>query len=655
MKNVLISWGALALILSAGPALAEVPQQIHYQGMLTTGAGDPIQCPQPGVDCPSGAVNMVFRIYTELEGGQPVWSETHSNLAVTNGVVDVHLGEQAPIGADWITGSLFLGVELNGTGELAPRQSVVASAFSLRAAVADSIGGITAADVVTKTNIAGFCVTQDALDLLLAESQYLDEPLLGIYLTENGYAPGGGLIGLNCLNGQVAVYNDGDWECGNSGLAADGLVVVSNGLLSNQFVDAFSSENTPVPIKDFYPPGVQDVIAVPDVGVGQSIKVCVSISNSFTPDVQVTLKDPTGAEYNLFDGEEIIGGLSKCYPDDAIALPLDGAPPFEDWFNKNPVGFWSLTVIDQGFNDVDFDGAIESWSIQMQTLSNKKVQATNDFYVQGDAYINGAIKSENAEVVIAGDLRVTGKITGPVFGATGDLDNIACDAQMKGQIRNYSGIFQWCNGSVWSKMNGATYRWTVFATHDNYHNQWAADNRAELFGGVAPSTWTDGCACANQMTDNFNDLRGLITHAGPVIGSLINAKVHSSRRYDYSSTNGHMLVTLFRVHNSTNEAITWNIQRYETSHGGWSEARSMAVNGNDVFCSCDNNGPSHHVSNDVSIPPNRTSTVIMVASTGGDQGSSRFLQNYIDNGSLALPDGLEFVDDFDIKPNGWDN
>ena len=45
----------------------------------------------------------------------------------------------------------------------------------------------------------------------------------------------------------------------------------------------------------------------------------------------------------------------------------------------------------------------------------------------------------------------------------------------------------------------------------------------------------------------------------------------------------------------------------------------------------------------------------MVASTGGDSGNSRFLQNYIDNNSLVLPEGLSFVDDFDVKPNGWDN
>jgi hypothetical protein len=27
---------------------------------------------------------------------------------------------------------------------------------------------------------------------------------------------------------------------------------------------------------------------------------------------------------------------------------------------------------------------------------------------------------------------------------------------------------------------------------------------------------------------------------------------------------------------------------------------------------------------------------------------------FVDN-TLVLPDGLEFVDDFDVKPNGWDN
>ena len=88
-------------------------------------------------------------------------------------------------------------------------------------------------------------------------------------------------------------------------------------------MDAFTSENVPVGIKDFYPPGVQDVIEVPDIGVGQSMKVCVNISNSFTPDVQVTLKDPTGAKYSLYDGKELIGGLSQCYPDDAEAIPSE--------------------------------------------------------------------------------------------------------------------------------------------------------------------------------------------------------------------------------------------------------------------------------------------------------------------------------------------
>ena len=60
--------------------------------------------------------------------------------------------------------------------------------------------------------MAGYRVTEENLADALKDADYLNEDALGVYLTENGYKPGGGLVGLQCLNGQVAVYNDGDWE-----------------------------------------------------------------------------------------------------------------------------------------------------------------------------------------------------------------------------------------------------------------------------------------------------------------------------------------------------------------------------------------------------------------------------------------------------------
>ena len=658
-RLALFSLSACALLLLPTTALTAVPSTIHYQGMLTTAAGDPIHCPDPNdlqKGCPSGVINMVFRIYDNPVGGDPVWTETHSSVPVVNGVVNLDLGTKSPVSPNLVSGDLYLGIELNNTGEMSPRQKIVASAFAVRAAEADSVAGINAADIVTAGNVAGYCVTEENLADALANANYLNEDALGVYLTENGYKPGGGLAGLQCLNGQVAVYNDGDWECGNSGLAPDGIAQVSNGLMSNQFVDAFTSDNVPVSIKDFYPPGVQDVIEVPDIGVGQSMKVCINVSNSFTPNVQITLKDPTGAQYSLYDGQELIGGLSACYPDDAEAKPIGNAPPFTDWFNKNPQGFWSLQVIDQGFNDVEFDGAIESWSVQMQTLSNKKIQATNDLIVQGNAFINGAIKTENDnnEVLVDGDLKVTGKITGPVFGTMGDLDNVACDDNMKGQLRNYKGIFQWCNGNVWTKMNGATFRWTKWATY-NQPQGWFLDNRTDMMAGQHPSKWGDGSACAHTMSSDFDLLRQFFTRSGPAIGTLKNANVYMHRHeYTHSSTNSQQTAALFRIHNSTDQDIVWNAKWYGTGYAGWGEYLSVALNGQNIWCPGGNYYASDNHSLNLTIPANRTSTAIFVSS-GTPSSTSRSVVLYFEGDSLVLPDGLEFVDDFDVKPNGWDN
>ena len=94
---------------------------------------------------------------------------------------------------------------------------------------------------------------------------------------------------------------------------------------------------------------------------------------------------------------------------------------------------------------------------------------------------------------------------------------------------------------------------------------------------------------------------------------------------------------------------------YGTSYGGWNEYRSIALNGQNILCDGgDHRAHSSNTSNTITIPPNRTSTIIVVASSTHPSGS-RAIALYFWNNTLVLPEGLEFVDDFDIKGNGWDD
>lgn len=191
------------------------------------------------------------------------------------------------------------------------------------------------------------------------------------------------------------------------------------------------------------------------------------------------------------------------------------------------------------------------------------------------------------------------------------------------------------------------YRWNVFETYEQAVG-WTMNNDSSLFGGVPPSTWTDGNATANMISSDHNVQRALFSQRG-TFGS--NAMVYSATFLQFSSTTGRVVVCMFRVHNTTPKPIAWTpIFRY-TCYSAWGEMASCAINGS-LAWSAANSGLA---SVPLSIPGSGTSTVIFVASSGLPQSTggnpvARSTQLGFVNDSLNLPVGLEFVDDLDSLP-----
>jgi hypothetical protein len=108
--------------------VAEVPDLIYYQGYLTDTAGNQV---------PDGTYTMIFTLHTTEDGNTWVWEQTSDAVSVVDGVFNVQLGpftypEQV------FDGDLYLEMEINGE-VLAPRQRLGASAYAMRAVVADSV------------------------------------------------------------------------------------------------------------------------------------------------------------------------------------------------------------------------------------------------------------------------------------------------------------------------------------------------------------------------------------------------------------------------------------------------------------------------------------------------------------------------------------
>lgn len=122
----------LAAVFLASSATAAVPRLLSYQGILADAAGVPLE----------GTHTLVFTVYRDsLETVPVLWTESHGHVTVHEGLFNVILGRFTPITDSLFSAQRWLTIRVDGGAEMAPRLRLTASAYALRAAVADSVVG----------------------------------------------------------------------------------------------------------------------------------------------------------------------------------------------------------------------------------------------------------------------------------------------------------------------------------------------------------------------------------------------------------------------------------------------------------------------------------------------------------------------------------
>ncbi|MEC9072763.1 MAG: hypothetical protein VX938_10305, partial [Myxococcota bacterium] len=254
MKTRVLFWTTTAaLMFFSGLASAAVPLELPVQGVLRDNAGLPVA---------EDVFEMTFALYDGPDAVAPVWTEARvpadgescvttpeACVHVTGGVFHVNLGSGEPLGLEILKANpgLWLGVTVETDPEL-PRRPLGSAPYARHAQDAASASSV---------NCSG-CLEVEML------SDGARETLTQAALTaveEAGFA------------------KQADLVVGEGNLPGNGLNEVSNGLLSNEFVHTFSLE-APVDIKDDFPPGVSTSIVVPNVGIAQSLRVSIDITNS---------------------------------------------------------------------------------------------------------------------------------------------------------------------------------------------------------------------------------------------------------------------------------------------------------------------------------------------------------------------------------------
>ena len=639
----------LATLLALPATAFAAPTTVLFEGFLRNAVGGPAA---------DGKYQVSFALYDSDKAVQDFWQVGPVAVDVTSGQFSWVLGStKAMESAMWAAkGTAWLQIKV-GNDPALPRQKLHDVPF---AAYAVAAGGLSCTNCVPLSSLKidgdldvggnSLKASNVAAAKIQAGAINAETVVAGTVSAQKFVGDGSGLTGVgidaaNCPGGKVVSGIDqaGKLICiSTSGaLPPDGLKVVSNGVLSNDFIDKVTSPKVPVAIPDNNPVGVADTIEVPDLGQAQDLTISVNITNSKMNQLEVTIYDPNNDKYVLWNKGQAGTKLVAVYPKPNATVSGD----LTVWYGKNPAGKWRIHVIDHEplAGSPDSDGAINSWSIDLHTLSNKKVQ-------------------------VKGDLVLTGKIIGAGGGAGGGAEvllgssNGACNADNKGLLRYHNDALEFCNGSTWRRVDdgGATYRWAVWTPHSAAHS-WFGSNKTDFFGGVAPSNWTSNYV-ATHISDKADLLRALYVRRGPRIGLLSNATVYADEWRHYNSSSGSKFVSaLFRVRNTTKGEITWNVTWYRTAYGGWGDRASIAINGGNVWDSGGSNySPSTSSNHAIKVPASRTSTVIFIAAATSENtssygGGTRSLFMAFTGGTLKLPNGLEYVDDLHTKADGWNN
>jgi hypothetical protein len=186
LSKLLLVSSVLLGLSAMGPAMAQVPRLISYQGSLADGTF-------PASD----TLSMRFAFFNQEAGGSSLWSESRPDVVVEQGRFSVLLGNVTPFPDALFENENTLYLEVEVDGNVLRRFRMTSTPYALRSSVTDAVS----ANAVSTESLVDEAVTRPKIaPAAVASEQVANDAITGDDIGE-------GAIGVSELaNG--AVTND---------------------------------------------------------------------------------------------------------------------------------------------------------------------------------------------------------------------------------------------------------------------------------------------------------------------------------------------------------------------------------------------------------------------------------------------------------------
>lgn len=149
--KIFLSFFLISTLALSSRALAQVPNTISYQGLLTTTSGTPV---------PDGSYKLQFDLFTTATGGVTFWMEIDSGVSVQKGTFSIILGNVTTL-PDSFHRPLFLqvtalaGPGISGVTTFSPRSPFSSAPSALSVKTPLTLVDSTGANVLSAQNSGG--------------------------------------------------------------------------------------------------------------------------------------------------------------------------------------------------------------------------------------------------------------------------------------------------------------------------------------------------------------------------------------------------------------------------------------------------------------------------------------------------------------------